>query len=280
MDIDLDWCLTCEKRVDGPSPYCSPQCGPYDDPIDVDDDESVVSDIFFSDHASRWLGNGSAGIEAWAREIPAGPPAGPASTQCSPSASEYSFSSNSYRPQLLTSSHRAVPPALCKPTPRPQPAPLSTPIVTPQPYQSANGMAQTNPDSIISKISLKSALTESSIATPASTHPMPISRKPSLIGDMYNHVRSWVSPSPAIFVPAQYQQQRHYPPPLPTVEFTKYPTTHPDPSWMSGPETKPPSKRPHQTPRARSRLVSELALLHDEHPSFRTRGRRASRAAA
>jgi len=26
MDIDIDWCLTCEKHINGPSPYCSLVC--------------------------------------------------------------------------------------------------------------------------------------------------------------------------------------------------------------------------------------------------------------
>ena len=247
MDIDLDWCLSCEKRFDGQGPYCSPDCQPahYEqsesDWSEEFDDDIIYHPIDGPSYSARWFGNGDSGIHAWAAEVPAGPPIS---------------SEHVHRPQLpslLQPSRRAIPPSLCVSTPTAnQPTPSALPTsVTPVPQRQS---------SLASLASLKSFPTESSIATPASSsQPLPIStsRKASIIGDVYNHVRSWVSASPAIYVP-------------PPVHRVSSAAIFPEPT----------TAKPHPPSRERSRLVSELALLYDEHPSFRARGRKASRAAA
>jgi hypothetical protein len=122
-----------------------------------------------------------------------------------------------------------------------------------------------------------------------------------MLDGMYSHVRSWVSPSPALVSTKQRPQT-----PVLRVDPLKFTlqtrtTTFPPVKvassshssrgfaeqsavcWMAGAVLveQHPSKRPNVYEPLRGRkLATELPLRHDEHPSFRTRGRKASRAAA
>ncbi|KAF8965492.1 hypothetical protein BDZ97DRAFT_784414 [Flammula alnicola] len=126
MDMDIDWCLTCAKRVQGSSPYCSPYCqdlaGPSIHPPYYYQEEE--DDATPTPHHSRWT-NDSAGISAWAAEIPSGAPEGGISSPCDDSPSFYSLSGGTYRqppPKLLKSHSPIVPPSLSVATPPPLPS--------------------------------------------------------------------------------------------------------------------------------------------------------------
>ncbi|KDR67934.1 hypothetical protein GALMADRAFT_146678 [Galerina marginata CBS 339.88] len=325
MDIDIDWCLTCEKRVEGDSPYCSPDCHDRAGPshyyysqsdhlsssiLDNDDDEDdvifhTIDDAAHTPQSYRWTGNDSAGISAWAADIPSGAPAGGISSPTDDSSSFYSLSGGTYRqppPNLLKTQRRLVPPTLSVATPPSVLPPPSTPMVTPKRQMSSAaqpGNASTG------HTSLRSAATESSlVATPASSQPVPIaaaSRRPSIIDDMYCHVRSWVSPSPAPVSTKPHPQtpvlrvdlQKFAFPPrtttFPPVKIVSSPQSLRGFSeqsagcWVAGPVLveQPQTKRPNIYEPSRGRKpTTELPFRHDDHPSFRTRGRKASRAAA
>ncbi|CAA7269278.1 unnamed protein product [Cyclocybe aegerita] len=297
--MDIDFCLTCNRKTDD-SLYCSPECaGPSQIPpprVYSDDDDDELSDSTDDDvilheveeisSGLRWTGNDNAGIQAWAAEIPFGAPAGGCSSPIDDAYSISSMSSTNYRPpQLLKSPRRVVPPTLCMTTPRPEPPPPSTPMLTPRRQSSLVSVLRNSHET--NRTSLISAPTDSSLATPASSHPVPVpiisQRKPSTIGEMYSQVRSWVSPSPVVVIPQP--RQPHLP--LPRVDSTTnfaFLGDHAAVCWST--IVVDPKQRPQQhttstqrQSRGRGRLAPELPP-HDEHPSFRTRGRKASRAAA
>ncbi|KAF8159754.1 hypothetical protein B0H34DRAFT_674060 [Crassisporium funariophilum] len=315
--MDIDWCLTCEKRVEGSSPYCSPDCqsraGPstspyyFQEPSEIYSDEDDEENIIFHpiDEApiepSRWTGNDSAGISAWAAEIPAGAPAGAVSSSWDDSSSLYSSSSATYRPpNLLKPNRQAVPPSLCTAAPQtPSPPPLSTPMVTPKRHNySTDSVLYSAGNVSMGQTSLRSAATESSLATPASSHPMPISgsRKPSNLGFILSHVQSWVPPTPSLApakqranLPAQRAESKKFTvlastnksSPVKVVSSPHSQHGFSDENaicWMSSTILleQPSAKR---VPSRGRRFAHELPL-HDEHPSFRARGRKASRAVA
>ena len=238
--------------------------------------------------ASRWTGNDYAGISAWAAEIPYGPPADPSvsSTSSSPSPSH----SVHRPPQLLSCHPRIIPPALCTDTLRatPPPAPLRTPK-PPHPTMQP-------PD--VSRVSLKSAFTESSLATPASSHPMPIStiRRPLGLDGIYSHVRSWVTPSPTS--PARVKPFK--PTPSVLINTRLHPVSVTSVKVVSPPDTphgfldedaphwkfstiileQPPKRAPERQQLRGCRLPHEFPRMAGQNSSFRARGRKASRAVA
>lgn len=230
---------------------------------------------------SRWTGNDSAGISAWAAEIPYGPPADPSSSS-SPSHSVHR------PPQLLSRHPRIIPPALCTDTLRATPP--STPLHTPKlRYPTVQP-----PD--ISRISLKSALTESSLATPASSHPMPISiQRPLGLDGICTHVRPWVTPSPTS--PAKVKPLKL----TPSARNTRLcPVNVTSVKVVSPPDTphgfldedalhwnvstiileQPPKRAPERQQLRGCRLPHEFPRVADQDSSFRARGRKASRAVA
>ncbi|KAF8961186.1 hypothetical protein BDZ97DRAFT_1829978 [Flammula alnicola] len=114
MDIDVDWCLTCSKRIQGSSPYCSPHCqdlaGPsIQPPYYYQEEEDNATP---TPHHSQWT-NDSTGISAWAAEIPSGAPEGGISSPCDDSPSFYSLSGGTYG---------QPPPSLSVATPPPLPS--------------------------------------------------------------------------------------------------------------------------------------------------------------
>ncbi|KAG6812827.1 hypothetical protein H0H92_016096 [Tricholoma furcatifolium] len=167
MYDDSNWCLVCECLVDGNAPFCSPHCQSN---YQHDDDQVIYHHVA---HAR------TADIIAWAAHIP------PTTTD----------QSQHRLPKLLRPHRRPAPPALSVSIP-PFAAPSpSRPISThPHKYSACSSsisLAST------SEHSLLSAPTESSLATPTSTLPLPIpSHKSSLLGAFASHVRSWVAPSP------------------------------------------------------------------------------------
>lgn len=248
-------------------------------------DEKII--IFHSidavpslDSTSRWTGNNSAGILAWAAEIPYGPPA------------ELSISFTTHNvcqpPQLLPPHHQIVPPSLCTNTPQVTPPP-SSPLLTPKPHH----FSSVQP-SDTSRVSLKSVLSESSLATPPSSHsPISTIQQPLNLGCIYSHVRSWVIPSPALTrstsaakvkalklsAPARNTRVHSVkvvsPPDTPhgfldegVVHWKASTVLFEQPHVKCAPEHQPREYRlPHKFP-----------LTGDQDLSFRARGRKASRA--
>ena len=292
---------------DGDLPYCSPDCQfraapsalptsalgnvQNDDDDDDDNDDHRCSVLEYelkdvdthcspSSTASRWLGNDNAGIAAWAADIPPNAPptvpnvsSPPEQVRSHPVQPLY----RSYRapPNLLNSSRKVAPPCLSTlPTDSSHPSP----IVTPSRQSSADQPTPHRKTSTQSKSSSKSAQTESPVSTPSSSNQpsLPIfcpSRKSSILGDMYINVRSWVSPSSALFLPVQLPHQQRQPLPIHKLDSScKFfmLTTQP-----------PPPKKPLACHNylARGRHLPGLAF-NDDPPSFRPRGRKSSRAAA
>ncbi|RDB20817.1 hypothetical protein Hypma_011959 [Hypsizygus marmoreus] len=226
--MDTDWCLTCDRHFQGSGPYCSTDCqdraGPstpnyspfcsYSDKRsddDSDDDEVIYHHVDDAMVHAHWRGNGAAGILAWAAEIPACTPSGSIYAHSSSSKTTSPSASTSRLPKLLRPNQRPAPPALCVSTPRTTLPPPTRPIRTsPQRFygSSANRSADAESDG---KTSLLSGATESSLATPASSHVVPIipsKDRPSVLGAIAGHVRSWVTPtSPLVASPSS---QTHY----------------------------------------------------------------------
>ena len=259
--------------------------------LDQDEDNEFIVfhpvDIISScvETTSRWTGNDYAGISAWAAEIPYGPPAEPSisSTSSSPSHSVLR------PPQLLSHHPRTIPPTLCTDTLRPTPSP--TPLHTPKPRHPT---MQQPPD--VSRISLKSALTESSLATPASSHPMPISiKRPLGLDGIYSHVRSWVTPSPTSpagvkpfkLTPSALNTRLH-PVNVTSVKVVSPPDTshgfleEDAPHWKFSTIIldQPPKRAPERQQLEGCRLPHKFLRMADQSSSFRARGRKASRAVA
>jgi hypothetical protein len=291
--MDVDWCLTCEKRLEAPSLYCSQDCrylaaSTSSTLLDQDEDDEfhTVDDILplLSETTSGWTGNDSAGISAWAAKVPYGAPA---------EQPRISLRSHSVRrpPQLLSLNSRIVPPSLCKNPPQVIP-PLSSPLPTPKPSHSTIQALD------ISRISLKSAFTESSLATPVSSHPVPISttQQPLGMSSIYSQVRSWATPSPSL---VQFERAT-----LPTKlkSFKLTPSVRPHPvkvvsssntpqgflddnsvHWKAGAillEQSRIKRAPEHQQLRGHRLLHEFPRLADKDSSFRARGRKAARAVA
>ncbi|PPQ94622.1 hypothetical protein CVT25_009353 [Psilocybe cyanescens] len=316
MELDCDWCLTCEKHIENDSPYCSLECQERAAPseqgychqeqysehpsslADEDNDAEVIYHPI-EESSFRWAGNDFAGISAWASQVPYGAPAG-VSSPCEDVQSFCSPQGSTYRPpppSLLSHHRRTLPPSLSMATPPHVRPPPSNPMLTPKRQPSFASITPTG-NASMGQTSLRSAATGSSlVATPYSSQPVPIVRKQSLLDGMYSHVRSWVSPAPV--------QQRPQTPVLRVnpsklisharstavfpVKVVSSPRSSCDVSeksalcWMTSTVVVKPTLQEKpclSKPQRGRKLVTDLPFRHDDHPSFRTRGRKASRAAA
>ena len=179
--------------------------------------------------------------------------------------------------------------------------PPSSPLVTPKPNHISPGFTiQPSNDANTSRLSLKSVLTESSLATPASSHPMPIPtiQQPLNLSGIYSHVRSWVIPSPSL-VPKRAMSPAKVKPlklmvsarntrtyAIKVVSPPESPHSFPDESavqWKASTILleQPHVKRAPEHQQLRGcRLLHEFPLQTDEDPSLRARGRKTSRAVA
>ncbi|TDL23654.1 hypothetical protein BD410DRAFT_802453 [Rickenella mellea] len=162
--MDVDWCF-CGRRTEGKSPYCSDECLQQDVHFpSLDTEFSSLSDLDDDfDHrrlstrrvlTSRWPGTDSAGILAWASQIP---------QSCKPE-SFHDSTPKLRQPVFPVTRQRPVPPALSMSTTHPART-KSSPIATPQ-MSSAHAQSRSS-DLEGSYTSLMSALTDS-VATPAS----------------------------------------------------------------------------------------------------------------
>lgn len=245
MDADIDWCLSCNRRVDNGILYCSQACRPTRSAP-----QSAPEPTASTHHSWRAAHDERAAIHAWAANIPAGPPP-PPDEPPTPSGSPHP-------PSLLRPPRRAVPPSLSMTTPAAA-APHSTSLPLPA--------APRRPSSSVSlalsgyasagQTSRCTPATESSLApaTPpqhAHAHPTPLlasSRRPSVIGGIF---RGWAAPPSSPQLPALSSSRGSHAPTPPYALPQKRP-----PPGLYDPPTPP-----------------------RETHSFPARGRRASRAAA
>jgi hypothetical protein len=187
---------------------------------------------------------------------------------------------------------------------KPQPAPVSScrSITTPQQQMAA--LTHSADVGSLGKHSVYSLMTESSLATPASIRSAPISappRKPSVLGTIASQVRSWVTPSP-LALPSPYQQQQQRKLPLVSANrrvdsqrFTLVAHAHNSSAFRvasssessldnSEDDSEPPSWWVESSVLVHSPAIKGASAKHTlptgDHPSYRARGRKASRAAA
>ncbi|KXN89377.1 hypothetical protein AN958_05750 [Leucoagaricus sp. SymC.cos] len=210
--MDTDWCLTCNKRVEGSDLYCSLQCqsgagpsnpnrhlhasNPEDELASCEDnleegegfEEDYLEDVYDIDELGQmynieavsktsWAGRrGSAGIRAWAAEIPLGAhpdvqDSSPPPSDDSSSVTSLSSTSSTYRAPNLVRPSRPLPPSLTMTKPESSTTTPPRPILNLQKHITA---LTNSPDST----ARTSVASEDSLPTPASTHAMPFSALP------------------------------------------------------------------------------------------------------
>ncbi|KAI8996363.1 hypothetical protein BD414DRAFT_409295 [Trametes punicea] len=312
--VDLYWCLTCHRRleVDGYSQaYCSPQCdtadrapskglslySPPSQPTlssltDADDLEAEVCDPDDCSFSARlappirntWIGQGDAGILAWARSIPAGPP------------SDFSEPATvTAKPELISRAGAPVKPSLCMSRAQPAPPEPSRPILTPQ--QSLPSLSRDSRSiKSTSLVSLTTGSSSFSLPTPAtgslvgSLAVIDTSRqkgpKPGLLGGLKAHFCGLTSAgagpsdekrrsstitrhdSEAGAAQSRPQKTRRAPSP---VAFYHMPEEY-------SVKRKEASTRRTTKENARPATTTKYeAAAVEDHPAFRTRGRKTSR---
>ena len=279
--------------------YCSQECFQRDHP-----NSSVPSLSHFaplplvrdapSPDPIRWMGNDHAGILAWARDVSPGLPSD--DRDQTPS-----HPRKTSRPKLLSVPHRRpLPPSLSVASPhtvRPEP---SKPIRAPYPSSS-----HPFPHRSLDSSSITTSLLTDSVATPVSTLDHPLSQKTSLLGALATQVRSWVAPTR---LPAKPDRAPHGPsihgidPP----PFTVFARAHRGPlaildedilpstaigkhddwdnegdllaGWYASRVVVSTDDHKPKVPFRPTPAASPLDI--DDHPAFRTRGRKPSRAYA
>ncbi|EPT00949.1 hypothetical protein FOMPIDRAFT_1145731 [Fomitopsis schrenkii] len=287
--MDVNWCLACSRHIDveGNAPYCSRECYVSDQPstsalaspIYISADNAFAADNISelddcdlcsryesslpTTERSRWIGKGDAGIYAWARDVPPGPPSGP----------DYPSPTADLRPpRLLQTSRRPVPPTLCtsKTIPASAPSDHARPILSSLPSLSSQCPTNT------SVVSLSTPASSMSPVSPLEASPAPCppsattaAVKAGLISALTAQVRSWTVSKECPRSQTVTRQSRTASAirarPLPPIDDPAF-VFHEskdcfgyelDGSW--GPST-------------------EKLPLTDDHPAFRARGRSSSRA--
>ncbi|KAI0726765.1 hypothetical protein C8Q72DRAFT_844490 [Fomitopsis betulina] len=209
--MDVNWCLACSRHIDveGNAPYCSRECFASDQPstssalpspiyncADCADNISELDDCALcsryeselpTTERSRWIGKGAAGIYAWARDVPPGPPSGP---HCSSSTADLR------PPKLLQTTRRPVPPTLCtnKTIPASAPSDYARSVLSSLPSLSSQCPTNT------SVVSLSTPASSMSPVSPIEASPVPCLPaatttpvKAGLISALTAQVRSWTA---------------------------------------------------------------------------------------
>ncbi|KIM74666.1 hypothetical protein PILCRDRAFT_827994 [Piloderma croceum F 1598] len=219
--MDTDWCLSCGLHVASDALYCSPEClsRAHDRPSvsspthmstpknisslytlsDTDSDaDAVYHDI--QDASLRHRDSDDAGIRAWAANIPHGASDGTASSDSSGGSSRATSPPPRRTPKLLLFNRRPAAASLCMSTPHPQFPPPSKPIVAPSPSIASLKLVKSAGDV---GSSTSSGITDSVVATPSSagvgnhiSQQDPKYHTPHVLDALAIHVRSWVSPLP------------------------------------------------------------------------------------
>ncbi|KAH9933350.1 uncharacterized protein B0H18DRAFT_1115358 [Fomitopsis serialis] len=272
--MDVNWCLTCSRHIDveGNAPYCSRECYTSDQPASSSALASPVYNAFDSapiaesiselddcdlcsrfessittTERSRWIGKGDAGIYAWARDVPPGPPSGPDSA----------ISTADLRPpKLLQTTRRPVPPSLCmsKTIPAPAPSGSSRPVLSSLPSLSSQCPTNTSVASLTtpsSSVSPASPIEASPSPCPPTTTTVAV--KGGFISALTAQVRSWTASSKECPRSETVTRQSRTASAVQAKASLGYEF---DGYWG---------------------LSTEKLPLTDDHPAFRARGRRSSR---
>ncbi|RDX54345.1 hypothetical protein OH76DRAFT_1084529 [Lentinus brumalis] len=313
--VDLNWCLACGCRIelDVCTPYCSQSCLNSDRPstsahksysplssfvaaepqsVFDDDDEDFCLDICPQDSHSAhraspsrnaWIGRGEAGIRAWASSIPRG---------ASPELEE--TASGTLKPKLLLQPPD-VKPSLYMSRAQPAPPEPSRPILTPQ--QSLPSLSRDS-SSIpsTSMLSLTTGASSFSVVTPATRSevgslreaPAPRTTNNNFLGGLKAHLRLWTaSSSSQKEVPRSSTVTRKET--VRIVEESDVESTAArmirrqasPPAFFAMPEQYQPKRRePGARTAAKENACPSTARAADDHPAYRTRGRKVARVAS
>ncbi|KAI0641872.1 hypothetical protein C8Q79DRAFT_1003322 [Trametes meyenii] len=310
MDADLDWCLTCGCRIEvnGYSQaYCSPQCHNVEmsspsavpfypssnrtssyasEPSHLEDELCYLDDCSDTQlpSASRntWIGRGEAGILVWAQSVSPGAP-------CDDEPATLTV-----RPKLIDRARGPVKPSLCMSRAQPSPSEPSRPILTPQ--QSLPSLSRdstyTNSASVLSlttgssSYSLATPATGSVVGSLAAFDSRPAVGKSGLLGGLKAHLRAFSSAA----APKEKQRSTTVTRRDSDAEVAPRPAQKtirraPSPvSFYHMPEEYAPTKRKEAGTRAATKENATPAPVSkrptaavEEHPAFRSRGRKASR---
>jgi hypothetical protein len=278
---------------------------------DTDNDVDLsYHDIYDVPNKEHLETSDRAGIQAWAANVPYGCSDGTPSPDISRTSSRANSPQPSRTPKLLLCQRLPVAPSLCMSTPQPACPHPSRPILTPQQSIASLNLAKSTGDvGSLSMTSLLSGITESLIATPSSASIADPSSsdqehacKPRVF-EAFATLRSWVpsfsQPQSKCVISAR--PSKHH------TESTSLKINGLSPSkalhynendtstwiasddcaahnvwWKSegsvvGKKRKAPENR--QPPRGSRHLVG-CAQSRDDHPAYRARGRKMSRAIA
>ncbi|KAK7679459.1 hypothetical protein QCA50_017513 [Cerrena zonata] len=248
---------------------------------------------------SAWIGKGVAGIPIWAQDVIPGPPEETEPRPVSRSRSSPSTPTSSLRPKLLQG-RRPTPTVYMSKT-EPAPPVPSMPICTPQQRltpltHSSHPSLPTTSSQSMTNASLTSLTTgiSTSIATPASEDPENLpsaeTHKPNFIGTLTAHLASWACSSPASS--KVLHQHNNKDKSLRSKTVTRRPQPAPSTSYASRASQ---ISRPQQqqqrrayspipffvfdvpAPSMKEKCSSGWGEKTDEHPAFKTRGRKPNR---
>lgn len=274
--------------------YCSAKCRGQEQPpaavnryIDdtsdsySDDDILCYHEIHPLPNKSHWVGNGSAGIAAWAANVSPGAPSIPLNNI-------YRSTSAYLAPKLLLPHKRPIAPTLSMSVSHPEPPHPSLPILTPQQHMATLSLSSSGDGG--------STLTDPFIATPSSASVPHNSGhyQNGVLGALATHVKSWVKPtqpSPpssthkkprvvAKHVEPSIQKFRSDPVCVVSPSLSSDGSSDDDYLWVAPKAAaKDKSSRAPPVEHPRGRLAVEIPLaVRDDHPAYRSRGRKLSRA--
>ncbi|PCH44409.1 hypothetical protein WOLCODRAFT_138990 [Wolfiporia cocos MD-104 SS10] len=278
--MDVNWCLTCQRHIDveGSAPYCSRECyasdrpsssslSPHFRPLEYDAYAESISELDGCEacsqsrdndactEQSRWIGKGMAGIHAWAQNVPPGPPA-----------AEVVSVADLRPPVLLQQARRPVPPSVCvtqSVSAAPEPA---QPPHEPVPALSRSSRCPTDASALTTPCS------SVSLATPASNAcAFPISAQAGLISTLTAQLRSWAAASHK-GSPRSHTITRPADAPAPCVVL-------PADGASDGASCYSDVKESYGHPEKFAPAAADCweALLSDDRPGLRMRGRRSAR---
>lgn len=263
-----------------------PRTPPPPQPIIYEHEDALFDDHLDlyparSTHPSKssWVGQGVAGIHAWAKDVTPGPP----SDSDSRSTNSYS---GYHLPTLIQRQGRPVSPTLYTSKTVPAPPKASRPILTPQ-HSIPSLAAPSATDASLTSIT--TALSSVSIATPTSEAlddpPSAETQKQGLLAGIAAHLRSWAassSPKQPIRSTTITRERTNSIPDLTAQPTVRAPVPRvrspvsffPVPGDFIIPE-KPRGSVPGPSRREKAEIVSPYP--HEEHPAFRNRGRKLAR---
>ncbi|KAJ7579464.1 hypothetical protein C8J56DRAFT_897308 [Mycena floridula] len=285
--MDVEWCLVCERHLDSPGPFCSKQCGESKPTIAVLDTEFSISDddndqeiqLLHDVQRASWRAKDD--ICGWLADIPVSSAAG------APSSADFNTTASYSIPALLK--EKPLMPSLCMCIPdHHKPSQASKRVMSPQQYISAISSSISTRGSVIN-----SPATESSVETPPDPIQIPSPPKPSILGTLTSHVCSWVgSPlSHKVSPPATFQdspfkgiqislEEEDFSSDSSAIDLNKVwweasPSHSLSRSHVSNIAIQKP-RTEHRT-RAVGTTIAPALRPRDDHPAYRSRGRKTSK---